>query len=231
MPQARRLHGSNSSQNVAKLRSAPEILEPGGRKLCVPNSVLDALVAEPILKRPRIVALIGESVPATVPEHVGMYRERQARALVKPVSIFEQAGETSMAAHLRVIEPRHLNRSVPTRPANAELRPREYLTPAHLFRSVDKQGNGRGCFGVSRGRGERHGQQQGRRDPDFHLCSHTMTLIRFGPFAANLREGCREWIRQERGWEGVWGSLGQGAINALLPEGAMKGWIVRRQHS
>ena len=37
-----------------------------------------------------------------------------------------------MAAHLRVIEPRNENRSVPTRPANAELRSREYLTPAEV---------------------------------------------------------------------------------------------------
>lgn len=37
-----------------------------------------------------------------------------------------------MAAHLRLIEPRHVNRSVPTRPANADLRPREYLTAAEV---------------------------------------------------------------------------------------------------
>lgn len=37
-----------------------------------------------------------------------------------------------MAAQLRVVEPRHVFRSVPVRPANAELRPREYLTPAEI---------------------------------------------------------------------------------------------------
>jgi integrase len=34
-----------------------------------------------------------------------------------------------MPVHLRLIEPCHDFRSVPVRPANAELRPREYLTP------------------------------------------------------------------------------------------------------
>jgi integrase len=34
-----------------------------------------------------------------------------------------------MPAHLRVIEPNNVNRSVPVRPANADLRQREYLTP------------------------------------------------------------------------------------------------------
>lgn len=37
-----------------------------------------------------------------------------------------------MVAYLRLIEPRNENRSVPGRPANAELRPREYLTPAEV---------------------------------------------------------------------------------------------------
>ena len=39
-----------------------------------------------------------------------------------------------MIAHLRVVAPRNESRSVPmpARPANAELRPREYLTPAEV---------------------------------------------------------------------------------------------------
>jgi hypothetical protein len=36
--------------------------------------------------------------------------------------------DSSMVAHLKLIEPRNENRSVPVRPANAELRTREYLT-------------------------------------------------------------------------------------------------------
>ena len=34
-----------------------------------------------------------------------------------------------MSVYLRLVEPRSENRSVPVRPANAELRQREYLTP------------------------------------------------------------------------------------------------------
>lgn len=37
-----------------------------------------------------------------------------------------------MIAHLRVVKPRNENRSVPTRPANAELRSREHLTIAEV---------------------------------------------------------------------------------------------------
>lgn len=39
-----------------------------------------------------------------------------------------------MTAHLRLVERRHENRSVPVRLANAELRQREYLTPAEVER-------------------------------------------------------------------------------------------------
>ncbi len=39
-----------------------------------------------------------------------------------------------MAAHLRLVAPRNKNRTVPARPSNAELRQREYLTPAEVER-------------------------------------------------------------------------------------------------
>jgi hypothetical protein len=37
-----------------------------------------------------------------------------------------------MGARLRVVEPSNENRSVPTRPSNAELRSREYLTAGEV---------------------------------------------------------------------------------------------------
>jgi integrase len=61
----------------------------------------------------------------------------------KSVSDFEQAGETSTVAHLRVVEPSHLNRSVPIRPANAELRSREYLTAGEVEKLMKAARNGR----------------------------------------------------------------------------------------
>ncbi len=49
-----------------------------------------------------------------------------------------------MAANLRLITPRHVNRTVPIRPANADLRPREYLTPAEVEKLMaEARRNGR----------------------------------------------------------------------------------------
>jgi integrase len=48
-----------------------------------------------------------------------------------------------MTAHLRLIEPRNENRSVPVRPANADLRTREYLTPAEVERLTKEARQGR----------------------------------------------------------------------------------------
>jgi integrase len=48
-----------------------------------------------------------------------------------------------MTAHLRVVEPSNVNRSVPTRPANSDLRPREYLTPAEVEKLMKAARSGR----------------------------------------------------------------------------------------
>lgn len=49
-----------------------------------------------------------------------------------------------MAAHLRLIKPRNENRTVPVRrPANAEIRPREYLTPAEIDALIKAAKDGR----------------------------------------------------------------------------------------
>ena len=48
-----------------------------------------------------------------------------------------------MAAHLKLIEPRNENRSVLIRPANAELRSREYLTEAEVERLIKTARDGR----------------------------------------------------------------------------------------
>jgi integrase len=51
--------------------------------------------------------------------------------------------ESPMSAHLRAIEPRHKNRTVPVRQANAELRQREYLTLKELERLTKACRDGR----------------------------------------------------------------------------------------
>src|SRR5215472_1519304 len=50
--------------------SAPEVLEPMRRQLGVAHRVLNVLVAEPSLKRPGVVAGVGQRVAAAVPQHV-----------------------------------------------------------------------------------------------------------------------------------------------------------------
>ena len=48
-----------------------------------------------------------------------------------------------MSAQLRLVEPRNENRSVPVRPANAELRSREYLTEAEVEKLMKQARQGR----------------------------------------------------------------------------------------
>ena len=48
-----------------------------------------------------------------------------------------------MTAHLHLVAPRNENRTVPSRPANAELRPREYLTPAEVEKLTKEARKGR----------------------------------------------------------------------------------------
>ena len=48
-----------------------------------------------------------------------------------------------MSAQLRLVRPSHKNRSVPARPPNAELRTREYLTPAEVEKLIKEARQGR----------------------------------------------------------------------------------------
>ena len=48
-----------------------------------------------------------------------------------------------MSAQLRLVTPRSENRSVPVRPANAELRQREYLTPKEVEKLIKTARDGR----------------------------------------------------------------------------------------
>jgi len=48
-----------------------------------------------------------------------------------------------MSAQLRLVAPRHVNRSVPVRPANADLRQREYLTPEEVDKLIKTARDGR----------------------------------------------------------------------------------------
>jgi type 1 fimbriae regulatory protein FimB/type 1 fimbriae regulatory protein FimE len=48
-----------------------------------------------------------------------------------------------MTAYLRLVEPRNENRTVPIRPANADLRQREYLTPNEIEKLIRAAKDGR----------------------------------------------------------------------------------------
>src|ERR1700750_2209139 len=48
-----------------------------------------------------------------------------------------------MASHLRLVEPRHVFRSVPVRPVNSTLRQREYLTEAEVGKLIKAAKQGR----------------------------------------------------------------------------------------
>src|SRR5262245_37961089 len=56
-------------------RSTPKVLEAIGRHLGVPDRVLDVLVPEVVLQRPRVVAIIGELEPTGMAQHVRVDRE------------------------------------------------------------------------------------------------------------------------------------------------------------
>jgi integrase len=62
-----------------------------------------------------------------------------------PVSVDRGLEDSSMTAHLRLVEPRNQNRSVgpPVRPPNAELRQREYLTAAEVEKLTKEARRGR----------------------------------------------------------------------------------------
>jgi hypothetical protein len=72
--------------------SSPEILEPRRRQFRIAHRVLDVLVAEVSLQRPRVVALIGQRVTACVPEHVGVRLEPELRL---SASAFDHPGKAS----------------------------------------------------------------------------------------------------------------------------------------
>jgi integrase len=73
-----------------------------------------------------------ETAPANRPEKVHY-----------SVSPHWKLGNSPMPAQVRLVEPSNENRSVPVRPPNAELRTREYLTPAEIEKLIRAAKNGR----------------------------------------------------------------------------------------
>ena len=67
-------------------RCSPEIYcaTELGPVLGIANRMLDVLVAEPSLQRPRVVAGVGQSVPTAVPPHVRMDWKGHSRTRPDP---------------------------------------------------------------------------------------------------------------------------------------------------
>src|SRR5262249_41513384 len=63
------------SMTALPAASTPEVLEPRRCQLGVAHGVLDVLVAEPGLQRPRVMAGIGQRIAAAMAQHVRMDRE------------------------------------------------------------------------------------------------------------------------------------------------------------
>jgi integrase len=82
-----------------------------------------------------------------------------------------------MIAQLKLIKPRHVNRSVPIRPSNADLRTREYLTPQEIEKLLKEA---------------RQGSRHGHRDATLILVA-----FRHGLRAAEICE--LEWSQVEFG--------------------------------
>ena len=61
-----------------------------------------------------------------------------------------ESGGKAMSAHLKLVELRNENRSVPVRPPNSELRTREYLTPAEVEKLIKAAKDGAGGIGTRR---------------------------------------------------------------------------------
>jgi hypothetical protein len=64
-------------RNAVRRLFPPEIPEPHRSQFGVPHGVLNVLVPEVGLERPRVVPLVGKCVPACVPQHVWVDLEGQ----------------------------------------------------------------------------------------------------------------------------------------------------------
>src|SRR5262245_65009473 len=71
----RLLRGKRKSSRTCRRQLAPKILEPVWRHFGVSDRVLDVLVPEVVLQRPRVVAIVGELKPTSVAKHVWVDRE------------------------------------------------------------------------------------------------------------------------------------------------------------
>jgi len=97
----RRFRSSWSPVTAARTRSTailpPEVAEAGRRKFGIANRVLDVLVPEPRLQRPRVMTGIGQREAAAVPQPVRKNGEGHTGA---PAEALEQRAEAWLTSGL-----------------------------------------------------------------------------------------------------------------------------------
>jgi hypothetical protein len=79
---------------------SPEVFEPIGRHFGVSHRVLDILVAEVMLQRAGVVAVIGQLEAAGVPQHVWMDGKRHLGGLAEPYHEMMEAHRADWSATL-----------------------------------------------------------------------------------------------------------------------------------
>src|SRR5689334_24385967 len=78
-----RRDGRNNHETLERL-ILPEVFEPVRRQGRVADRGHDRSVAEIGLDGARVVTVVGELEPAGMPQHVGMYEEREFRSHARP---------------------------------------------------------------------------------------------------------------------------------------------------
>src|SRR5215472_11182715 len=73
--------GLRSRSCRRRQRSTAKLFEAVGRHFGVSDRVLDVLVPEVVLQRPRVVAIVGELEPTGMAQHVWVDRERHLGSL------------------------------------------------------------------------------------------------------------------------------------------------------
>jgi hypothetical protein len=86
------LAGLRPVVKIAICASLPPTLEPPARQLGIARRVLDVAVPQVVLQRTGVPPIIGQLVARSVPQHVGMNRERKRARCADPCQRLADAG-------------------------------------------------------------------------------------------------------------------------------------------
>src|SRR5262245_7443810 len=94
----RRASEAHASCEVLGRSILPEPIEAVGAQLGISHRVRDVAVAEVVLQRAGVDAIVGEFEAAAMAQHVRMSRERKSGQLSSPADHFEEPGPRHWAA-------------------------------------------------------------------------------------------------------------------------------------